>query len=373
MGAELIHRAAELQRELAEFARQPRYDSAFGALVGSVGVAPGDELDADSELLVRDVFALEHRLRDGRLVVEQFVDARPELPAADRELVLGWRDVVSGPFEVVGREDAVLVLVNLVDELTYRVATALPTARPGGFVVARLVAAGEWWLVSAPPTVLGRKQRAEAFSTALELALRQPELAFRNPDKLARAWQLQQEQHDRFIRFFGTDMVVVPGEEAQQRIDDFVAFCHAEAVGQVTDGEGAGSPPRTELGPELAAANTVAISSDPVDGLAFTAEFGAVAEAFAAPPLARRPAPGALVLGYLTDDTVDPGIVTRLAERDVQKASALFAELLDRPGFDWERDGEQLLREHKPGYYAHPRQPQISVVGDRLAAFARQA
>ena len=66
-----------------------------------------------------DCFVLEHRLVNGRTVVEQFVDARPDLPAGEREMVLGWRDVVQGPFEVQRKDGPALVVASLVDDLTY--------------------------------------------------------------------------------------------------------------------------------------------------------------------------------------------------------------------------------------------------------------
>jgi hypothetical protein len=46
---------------------------------------------------------------------------RPDLPEHERKLVLGWRDVVEGIFEVHGRDGDAFVTENLVDELTYRV------------------------------------------------------------------------------------------------------------------------------------------------------------------------------------------------------------------------------------------------------------
>jgi hypothetical protein len=45
------------------------------------------------------------------------------LPEHERELLLGWRDVVEGIFEVHGRDGDALIVENLVDELTYRVSS----------------------------------------------------------------------------------------------------------------------------------------------------------------------------------------------------------------------------------------------------------
>jgi hypothetical protein len=51
-----------------------------------------------------DYFLLQHELRSGKTVVECFVANRPDLPEHERELLLGWRDVVEGIFEVHGRD-----------------------------------------------------------------------------------------------------------------------------------------------------------------------------------------------------------------------------------------------------------------------------
>jgi hypothetical protein len=57
-------------------------------------------LDEHRLMLLWDCFVLEHRLGKGRTVVEQFADAHADLTEAEREMLLGWRDVVQGPFEV---------------------------------------------------------------------------------------------------------------------------------------------------------------------------------------------------------------------------------------------------------------------------------
>jgi hypothetical protein len=39
---------------------------------------------------------LQYRLPDGQTVVDRFVASRPDLEAADREMLLSWRDPVEG-------------------------------------------------------------------------------------------------------------------------------------------------------------------------------------------------------------------------------------------------------------------------------------
>jgi hypothetical protein len=123
------------------------------------------------------------------------------------------------------------------------------------------------------------------------------------------------------------------------------------------------------VGPELAESESVALIYDEEDGLGYYADFGLVEQAFADPSLLRRRLYRERVLDYLDDDSVPPQLFHRLAARDAGRASAVFRTLLRRPGFDWERDGETLLRERKKSYFARPARPSMSVIGERLVPY----
>lgn len=239
-------------------------------------------------------------------------------------MLLGWRDVVEGIFEVQRRDGAGLVVENLIDELIYRVRSNAGTAVFGqmprrSYVVTRLVPVGDEWLISGATSVFPARYRAELHRAAAEQAMRSPELGFRNPDKLARAWELQRADRDRFVRFFGSDLVVLRGEEVADRMRAFREFCHREITAELKGPV----PAVAELGvdSELADAESVALVYDEEDGLGYYVEFGLVEKAFTDPSLLRR----------------------RLSARDVARASAVFRTLLRRPGFDWARDGESAV------------------------------
>ena len=375
--ADLVERAGELKRQLVKFSQQPRYDRAFAAMLAGHGDAAAME-DEGQAILLWDSFLLEHRLRDDRTVVEQFVDARRDLSPEDRHMLLGWRDVVSGVFEVQHRDRDALTLVNLVDDLTYRTrSTAGPSVfrrtPKRSFLLARLVAVGDEWVFSGPMSVLRPAERKVAAQLALDMSLRSPEAVYRNPEKLARAWELQRQERQRFIRFFGTDLVVVPGEQAQRRLDEFYAFRLQEILHEHPEvaHRAKGTPaPVIELPPELVDAETVASVYDEDGGLDFLAEYGLVADAFADPDLLRRRRYRETVLAYLHDDSVAPMVLRRLAGRDPDKASTVFRRLLKRPRFDWARDGEELLRSLKPDHFARPPLPTVTPVSERLSAYA---
>jgi hypothetical protein len=176
--AALLDRAGELKRELLAFSRQPRYDRAFSEVLARHG---GSEvLDEHRLMMLWDYFVLEHRLRSGRTIVEQFVDAHAELSRQEREMLLGWRDVVQGPFEVQRRDGPALIVVNLVDDLTYRVRSNMGTSvfrqmPRRSFLITRLVPVGEEWMLSGPTSVLRPAEREVAYRLAFEMSRRTPE------------------------------------------------------------------------------------------------------------------------------------------------------------------------------------------------------
>ena len=292
--AALLDRAGELKRELLAFSRQPRYDRAFSEVLAQHG---GSEvLDEYRLMMLWDYFVLEHRLRGGRTIVEQFVDAHAELSRQEREMLLGWRDVVQGPFEVQRRDGPALIVVNLVDDLTYRVRSNMGTSvfrqmPRRSFLITRLVPVGEEWMLSGPTSVLRPAEREVAYRLAFEMSMRTPEAVYRSPEKLARAWEMRRADRQRFVGFFGADLVLVPGDQAQERLNRFHEFCRDEVL-RTTPGaarrNGGVAAPVVELPLDLVESETVAMIYDERDGLGFYAEFGLVEEAFADPDLVRR-------------------------------------------------------------------------------------
>jgi hypothetical protein len=75
---------------------------------------------------------------------------------------------------------------------------------------------------------------------------------------------------------------------------------------------------------------------------------------------------------YLGDPTVPPFVFGWLAAKYPDVVDAVFAALLGKKGFSWERDGETLLRRRKPGFFDREPMPSYSVVGERLAELLRK-
>jgi hypothetical protein len=369
-----IERAGDLKGMLVDFALSPRFDREFSAEIAR-NFPDGVVTDEGLFTMVLDAFALQHRLPSGITVVEAFVDAHPELAEADRDMLLGWRDVVEGVFDVTGKERDALILFNLLDELTYRARSNMgrQVFRPlkkGMIVVGRLTQVGEDWMVSGHFSVFPRSARRQMLVAAAKQAMSSPEAVFRNPAKLAEARRMLTEQREAFVDLFGADLIVLPGSEVPGKVEEFYR-CLARM-----DDPDAEPPqlPTVELPDDLLGDDGVAIYFVAGEGLSFYPGYHLLEELFGNPALLDRPRYRETLSGFLRNPDASPEPLRRLAARDPAKASTVFAKLLKRKrGFSWDTDGEPLLRKYKPSYFDGTALPRTVPLSKTLADAVRDA
>lgn len=376
-GEDLLGRFSELKQQLVAFSYSKRFSRELGkALKDSFGeflIASEKELAS-----VLDHFILQHRLRDGRTVVDHFVSAHPLLPEADRQMLLGWRGVVEGIFEIRARKGDTVTAVNLIDEMTYVIRSnagpgAVEPMRRSLFMIARVVPVGTGWMFSGAQELFPASERAAMLRTAAELAMEHPGLVFRNPEKVAKGWELQRYERDRFVEFFGSDTIILPGSQISARLNEFRRWYTREVVRALPGKRVATAhdAPVFEFPEALMEADTVGVIYDETEGLTLLANSRLVQEAFENPDLATDREHRRAVLGYLKEDSISALPIRRLAEFDTARASLLFQRLLKRPAFSWDRDGEALLRKHKPHCFGTQPQPCMIPFSDELAAVIR--
>jgi hypothetical protein len=338
-------------------------------------------LDEDDAAGLVDRFALQHRLPSGKSVLELFLASRPDLSAADLDMLRAWGDVAEGVFELRSRDQDAVLLLNLLDDLEYRTYSNMGPAafRPvpkGGFLIARLVPISPVpgaWLVSGYMSVFPKSSAAQVAQLAVRLSATDPELVFRNPDKLEQGWKQMREDRAAFIEFFGSDELVLPPAEAKNRLSAYYRRQTAATVQSerrkrrsVPDDD----PFAFEFPAELAEADTMGIIYDETDGINFYGDYGMLRDLFADPALAADKQHANVLRGYLASDSVGPLPFRRLAAAHPETVDAVFRKVLRKPSFTWTEHGEALLRRHKPWYYEQERRPGVSVVGTRLAELA---
>jgi hypothetical protein len=104
VSAELVWRSGDRKRELLEFSQRPRFGRPFRQ---SFERRFGESATVDEEQFINflDFFVLQHRLPDGRTVVEHFVADHPQLPEEERAMLLAggtWLRGSSGSSDATG-------------------------------------------------------------------------------------------------------------------------------------------------------------------------------------------------------------------------------------------------------------------------------
>lgn len=119
--ADLIESTAELKGQLISFAQQPRFERPLRAALADAAAQEGDAFDDRAAFMVVDDFIFGHRMQDGTTIIDSFLRQSRHLTREERARLLAWRDPVEGLFEVRRQYEDSVLLLNLVDDLEYRV------------------------------------------------------------------------------------------------------------------------------------------------------------------------------------------------------------------------------------------------------------
>ncbi|MEY9930433.1 hypothetical protein ABH926_005078 [Catenulispora sp. GP43] len=381
----VIELSEGLKGELIDFAQHPRFSKQFSAALRQAA-GPERFLDESTAIMAIDAFVLQKKLHDGTTVVQRFVDQRrPALSAEEKAALLRWQEVVEGCFEVRERLRDGVLLHNLLDDLLYPTwatagAEVLERMTPGSFVVARVVPAHadfDVWLFSGTQAVFEPEDGPAIARTAMQAGVTRPEAMRRNTELMTMAWRMQAEERAAFLQVAGNDMVVGTPQEMREVLLDFRRLRQRQ-IEQTSSPKGApdsdtGVDPEdlVAFSEEILDAASVAVVYDEVEGIHYFADFAAVLEPFAVPAEQLTPALLSRLRDYLNDETVPPFLFRRLAAQHPDSVDHVFATLLGKKGFRWDRDGEALLTRKKPAFADHEPTPSITVTGKRLAELLR--
>jgi hypothetical protein len=331
--------------------------------------------------------ALRHALAQagGLDAIGQFVGTQRGLTRAQRDLVLDWADnSVHGVFELRGGSggNAAITALNLVDDLEYRVYGLDPAAvsdgAGSGFFAGTLLPLARddsAWLAAGGETGYPRADARQVARLAIDMATRQPELVFRNPDKVTQGWEHMRRDREEFLAFFGTDELVLPTPEAEGRLNAYykrrrdsalAARGRHRAVSEAGD--------TTFVMPEgFFEFDTVGIIYDELDGFVVVPEYGMLRAMFADPSLAEDREHANVLRAYLREDAIPPLPLRRMAAAYPGGVDPVFRRVLGNRNFSWIQNGPGLLRKRKPGYYESEPTPGVAVLSDRVMALARAA
>ena len=299
-----------------------------------------------------DWFILEYEMEDGGTVIGHFIDEYDEMMSDDvRELVLGWKDVIQGLFEVKGAPGPGVDLKNLVNEKEYR---AYPTVefdedffKPGDFFYARIVPALNFHVFSGriiPFSGDGKNEhfRAKMYREALTIQMKFRRLAFKdNPEKLQRSREMTRKNHADFTEYFGADEVTGTGRELHARYLGFFEFLVRDLDDRDKERISDTYPPQVTLHDEILESEDVGMLCDPVEGTSFQLDYGRFKDVFRSPDehLGKEET-REIVMGYLESDAVSDVPLRRMAERFPENFKRVIGYYRDREGFFFIRHRE---------------------------------
>jgi hypothetical protein len=349
-------RSLDLREQLSTYVHRGSLRAAFDEAWGR-RFSPKDLVTEQEAGEFYESFVLKTRLSDGRTPLERFVRARGDLPREERDVMLRWLDYRESVFEVRAVEGMMVDAVSLIDDLEYAIHASgdpqtVATLEPGTFLIARILPLRDTWIFNGWLAMLPPQDVAEAERRAVEFAREEPARVFKNPERLETAWTLQREERTRFIDHFGSDAVILPLEDVISRLDEFWEIAHPE------------TPSQDWKATVPSATQTVGVFHDETEGLTLLSDYDAFLGMFREE--GSWPARWTAVHQCLRDSSFSPlafRYAAQLAPDDVDRT---FARGLHKPRFTWEKDGERLLRTHKPWWYEQKHYPMFLPLGDRL-------
>jgi hypothetical protein len=343
----------------------------------------------DADLTLIDLIELSTALRPslaaagGVLGIDRVLATRRDLSRDDRELLEWWReDAVRGVFEIRSLDSGpdsqnTVVVLNLVDDLEYRVYRFPWAAEPGTFMSGALLPLAEddsAWLASGVEIAYPAADARQVARLAIEMATREPELVFRNPEKARQGWDHMRKDREEFLAFFGGDELVFPTAEAEGRLNAYYGMRRdalLSARGRHRQVSESGETTFV-MPPGFFEFATVGIIYDETDGFVVVPEYGMLRAMFADPALAADREHANVLRAYLREDTIPPLPLRRIATAfPAGNVDLVFQKILGNRNFKWRQHGEGLLRKRKPRAFTDEPAPGVAVLSDRVLTLAQ--
>jgi hypothetical protein len=313
----------------------------------------------------------------GLTEIGRLLASRRDLTRGDQQMLASWRDdAVRGVFEVRAAAGPAAIMLNLVDDLQYRGYGLPGPIGPGMFLSGTLLpltAADEAWLPSGEETAYPAADARRVARLAIDMATREPELVFRNPERVKQGWEHMRKDREEFLAFFGADELVLPTVEAEGRLNAYYKRRQDAALAARGRHRAVSDSGVTTfvMPPGFFEFDTVGIIYDEVDGFVVIPEYGMLLAMFADPALAADRDYASVLRAYLREDTIPPLPLRRVAAAYPGTVDAVYRRVLGNRSFSWRQYGEGLLRKRKPGYYEAEPLPSVAVLSDRVMELAR--
>jgi len=322
-----------------------------------------------------DDFVYSYRFPDNRTVIDRFISETSDLSEKERAIVLRWKDPVVGLFQVKRALPDGFVTENLINEVDYTIKpTTIPeglerSARPGAFFMAKIIPASDNEHIFSGIQEFFNSPEEEILKIVGSLQMKHPEFAFRdNEERIRRGFELQKEDRELFIGYFGNDEVLTEGRKLPALAAEFMDYRLSKLTKPLPEGY---KPPEMHFPKGLLKSKDVGIVFDELSGQHYLVNYGIILNVFQSPDEVKIQRYKRDILTYLEDQTISPYVLKRLFFRFPQNAEFIIRKILDRPEFSLEKDFGSLMDEFKPSFKGKRIYPYILPMSPRFVKVMR--
>jgi hypothetical protein len=346
-------RVENLKRELVKFATTgPLKDQyKFHRKLFFESGQPEDAHEAESVL---DWFLFEWLDQDGAGSIDYFLDHKPNIDEADREILLDWLDSINSVFEIHAINERSLELKDLDGGECYTVKISsrrLPFKR-GQLIVARLLPLKNEMIFSGLQFLMPNRESALAW-----LEMRRSFDLLDSPEALERA---RREQVAAFCELFGCDELTVASSKLNSTLERFQRHLLTERRDPQTGltpaekfkkelGQDLSVPDLPQIPEPLAGAGEVTILCDEFDGIVLLPDFNRFKRVFEAEEPDRQvPDWRDLVWTYIKNPEIPIVAFERVAEKFPRRVEKAMRSLIGDKDFSLEHLYAVLLHYKQP-------------------------
>lgn len=408
----LLERSRQLKQDLLAFVLEAEGDLAVAleSYIAANAHSQDSRYDAVFERsLLIDIFLTEGEIGD-KTPLDLFIENHPDLSASDRTLLEKWRCSFLGLFAVNQKLSDGFNLMNWLTAKEYivkpndsRTLEEMASFKQGEILLTRIAPVSDReWMFSGPCRPLGNLGKPKLAVAIGNFKDNYKKYLYSDaPDLLAQAWESVVQYHEKFLEFFGSEEVTLPGYQLNKKIADLQesimkerlaaagidesksleeiaeeagvseeeikaaaveAGADSKTISQMFKNKGKTKmmTPKIDLPDFLKKAEQVTAFSHPRWGQIFLPTYSKFKEMLVAEDWRSLSNAEKLVNNYLDDATVNAFIWHRLAQQYPTQLENVLQTVLQRPDFKLERDLDPLLEEYnKP---LEPELPEIASV-----------
>jgi len=234
-----------------------------------------------------DNFVYSYRFPDNSTIIDRYVSETPDLSETEKAVVLKWKDPVVGLFQVKRTLPDGFVAENLINEVDYTIKpTTIPQpleqlARPGAFFKAKIIPASDSeYIFSGVQEFLDISEK-EILKRVAQIQMKNPQFAFRdNEERIRRGFELQKEDRELFIEYFGSDEVLTEGRKLPTLVAEFMDYRLSKLTKPIPEGY---KPPEMHFPKGLLKSKDVGIVFDELSGQHYLVNYGIILNVFQSP------------------------------------------------------------------------------------------